>query len=539
MTAGRVVVDPSEPAPDSTKESGPSFLRALGTVTGMTLLSRIFGLIRDVLMASAFGLTFYADAFYVAWTLPNLFRRLCGEGALSSAFLPVFVDTKKKEGRKAALLLARGTATRLAIMLALVVVLMELGLSSVWLLPGPWLETDMNRSILQLSQILLPYLWFICIAGLLSGLLHSEGDFARPAAMAVLLNILWILALLVTGGTLVMGIGGLAWSPQARIVTLAAVLVVGGCCQMALQLRGCTVAGFPIRPSLETSAAYDRVKALYFPIAFGMAIEQLNIFTDRVIAWLCVDSSGGVAALYYSMRLVQLPIALIGMALATILFPAFAKLAAAGLDEKLRGHLDKALRITIFTTLPAAVGLTLMAPEIISLLFERGQFGAEESARTAFCLACYAGSVLMISLSATQIRAYHARQDSKTPVRIGVIAVCLNFVLNLVLVQFLEEAGLALATSCAATFSFFALFVKDGGKLGNLIKALLRSALLCGAMGATCLLILWSLPESLRPLLRVVVPVGAAVIVYAALAYLFKVPEWTDALSLKQGFTEA
>jgi putative peptidoglycan lipid II flippase len=526
MNSGRVVLDPS--TTDSLpKKPSRSFLRALGTVTGLTMVSRVLGLLRDMLMASAFGLTLYADAFYVAWTLPNLFRRLCGEGALSSAFLPVFVDVKAKQGPEQALKLARATASRLAIILAIVVLVLELFLSSVWFLPGSWLEIETNRSILRLAQILMPYLWFICIAGLLSGLLHSEGDFARPAGMAVLLNVVWIAALLATGY--------LGWSPRGRILSLALALLIGGAMQMALQVRGSGVAGFPIRPTLEKTAGYLRVKELYIPIAFGMAIEQLNIFADRCIAWLCVDSGGGVAALYYSMRLIQLPIALIGTALATVLFPMFAKLAAGGQADRLREHLDIALRITVFATLPAAVGLCLLAPEMIRLLFERGQFGAEESARTAFCLSCYAASVLMISLSATQIRAYHARQDSKTPVKIGVVAVILNLVLNLVLVQVFEEAGLALATSLAATFSFFMLFWKDGGRLASLFAALLRASLLSAAMALVCLLLLWSLPVDSGPLWRVLIPVLASVFVYVGLAALFRVPELRKALQLRQG----
>ncbi|MDF1660741.1 MAG: murein biosynthesis integral membrane protein MurJ [Planctomycetota bacterium] len=515
------------------KKRSRSFLRSLGTVTGITLISRCLGLVRDILMASIFGLTLYADAFYVAWTLPNLFRRLCGEGALSSAFLPVFVDVKKNKGVDKAQSLTNGTVTRLALILALLVLVMELVLSSVWFFDG-LLNSEMAHSILLLSQILLPYLWFICIAGLLSGLLHSEGDFARPAGMAVLLNLVWIAALLVTGESFLFG-EGFHWGPEERVLALAGALVLGGAMQLALQVWGCSSVGFPIRPSLQLGEDYKRVKALYIPIAFGMAIEQLNIFADRGIAWLCVESAGGVAALYYSMRLIQLPIALIGTALATVLFPAFAKLAASGQGDLLRDHLKKALRITVFITLPAAVGLCIMSEEIISLLFERGRFGAEESARTAFCLVCYGVSVVMISLSATQIRAYHARQDSQTPVRVGVIAVILNFVLNLILVQVMEEAGLALATSLAASFSFFTLLWKDKGDFAGFSMAMLRCSALSAVMAVACLATLSALPNSSGPLIRVVVPVAVSVLVYGGLAYILKVPEWKQALLLKQG----
>lgn len=532
MKTGGIIVAGNDSDAAAPKKRTRSFLRALGTVTGITLISRCLGLIRDILMASIFGLTLYADAFYVAWTLPNLFRRLCGEGALSSAFLPVFVDVKKKKGVEQAQTLTNGTVTRLALILALMVLVMELCLSSVWFFEG-WIDTDVSRSILLLSQILLPYLWFICIAGLLSGLLHSEGDFARPAGMAVLLNIVWIAALLVTGEAFFFG-EGFQWGPEERVLALAGALVLGGAMQLALQVWGCSSAGFPIRPSLILGDDYKRVKALYIPIAFGMAIEQLNIFADRGIAWLCVESAGGVAALYYSMRLIQLPIALIGTALATVLFPAFAKLAASGQEDRLRDHLKRALGITVFVTLPAAVGLCIMSEEIISLLFERGRFGAEESARTAFCLVCYGVSVVMISLSATQIRAFHARQDSRTPVRVGVIAVLLNFVLNLILVQFLEEAGLALATSLAASFSFLTLLWKDQGDFMGFTVAFIRCSALSAVMALACLSTLYILPDNLGPFIRVAIPVAVSVLCYGGLAYILKVPEWKQALLLRQ-----
>lgn len=516
----------------------PSMLRALGTVSGVTLISRVLGLFRDVLMASAFGLSTLADAFYVAWTLPNLFRRLCGEGALSSAFVPVYIELKEKEGSEAAQALANVTVTRLAVVLGLFLLVGE---TALWLIPmglgslsleSTQLET--LGSIIQLSRILLPYLWFICLAGLLQGLLHSEGEFFRPAFMAVVLNIVWIAALLLTTSWFASSTLGYTPAPTTRIQILAAALVFGGLLQFSLQLDGAKKVGAALSLQMSSTKGLDKMKALFLPLAFGMAIEQLNVLSDRFMAWFFVANEGGVTALYYSMRLIQLPISLIGTTMATVLFPAFARILASEGREVLNSRLAQALRITLYATLPAAIGLCLLAPDLIELLFERGQFGASARSRTALCLLCYATSVVMISLSAMQIRAFHAQQDGRTPVKVGALAVVLNLVLNLILVRWMAEAGLALATSLSATFSFCALYVVFGAPhLKSLLAALGRTVVLCLGMALVCMATRWLLSEQ-HVAFRVIAPILTSVIFYGALSWSLSWPEFREALALKQ-----
>lgn len=522
--------EPQAPDPEAAPSRKPrSLLRSMGTVSSITMLSRVLGLVRDGLMTAAFGLSAEADAFLIAWTLPNLFRRLCGEGALSSAFLPVFVELKEKGGVEAALALARATVTRLALGLAALLLVFEVGLYAGGEgLVGLFEDGDYIREALRLSALLLPYLWFICIAGLVSGLLQSEGDFGRPAALAVVLNIVWIGALVATGF--------LELTPSLRIAILSVALVLGGALQMGLQLQGAARLGFSIRPRLESAAGLGKVAALFLPLAFGMAVEQLNVLSDRLIAGTLLGGEGGVAALYYSMRLVQLPVALIGIALATVLFPRFARLAARGDRAGLNAALDQSLRITLFATVPAAAGLAVLAPDIIALLFERGAFAAEDSARTAACLLAYAPSVVLISLSASQVRAYYAIQDSRTPVRVGVAAVGLNLALNLALVGPLGEVGLALATSAASLLSFAALaWLFGGARLTSQAAAGLRALALSAVMAGACLGARWLIPADRGSPLAVSAAVAVGVAVYAGLALVTRSPELRAFLSLRRG----
>lgn len=525
--------DAVEPGEVTKARPRRSVLGSIGTVAGITMLSRVLGLIRDVLMAAAFGLTIYADVFYVAWTLPNLFRRICGEGALSNAFLPVFVRLEETRGADTALALARATLTRLALALAAVVVVAELILLAV---PGAalsWLgeagvDGERLAWICRLAGILLPYLWFICLAGLLSGLLHSKDEFTRPAAIAVVLNLVWIAALVITGA--------LSLGAESRITWLAAALVFGGLLQLLIQTDGAGRLGFPIRPRLAGTEGLDRVWVLFLPMVFGMAIEQLNIVADRFIAWLFVPGQGGVSALYYSMRLVQLPIALLSTAFTTVLFPTLARLSARGESEALARAADRALRITLFATLPAAVGLAVVAPELIALLFQRGAFGAGETARTALCLQLYAPSVVLIALTATRIRAFHAREDTRTPVRVGLLAVGVNLALNLILVQVMGEAGLALATSVAAGVSFLALNHLDGtARTRDLLPALLSAGGLAGIMAAGCLALRAALPVDWPVALRVVPVIAVGVALYAGLARLLRLREGAELIALRRG----
>lgn len=509
-----------------TDESAPrkpelSLLRILGTVSGITLLSRILGLLRDIMMAAAFGLSPIADAFYVAWTMPNLFRRICGEGALASALLPVYGAVKEKSGKMAAARLAAATSTRLASTLIVLIVLAEVILT----FARPWIAPQIQEAVV-LTQLLLPYLVFICLAGLLFGVLNSEGDFARPAWSAVQLNVIWIAALLLTR----------SWVPdpvlKARIIALT--LVLGGVAQWWLQVQGCRLKGVSLSPEWSDVEGLSRVRASYLTIAFGMAIEQLNILADRGVAWLCVDGAGGVSALYYSMRLIQLPVALIGVALSTALFPTFVKLAVQGKTKDFGERLAQALSLTIFAILPAAVGLAVLAPEFITLLFERGEFSAAESQRTAWCLICYAPSVLFIALNMTLVRSYHAREQTTLPARTGAIAVAVNLILNFALVFSLQEAGLAIATSISSLVSTLLLLPHAGLPSPKvLIVPALRAIAMVLVMAFVVRLTASSLPLEAGKTLRVVLPVLAGIATYAGLALALKVPEARLALRIR------
>lgn len=461
-------------------------------VSGATLISRILGYIRDMLIAHGFGAGLAADAFFVAFRIPNMARELLGEGALSAAFIPVFTETLTEQGRPSAFRLAASAFWTMALIL---VVVCTIGIWSApglvrLLAPGFWEDPEKLALTIALTRTMFPYLFFIGLTALMMGVLNSLGHFAAPAFSPALLNIAIIASLLFLGPYL-----------EEPIYALAYGVLGGGCLQLLSQFpptvrRGVTFT----QPGKWRDPALARIGRLMVPGVGGLAITQLNVFITTLLASLLVE--GSVSHLYYAFRLVHLPIGVIGVAAATVAFPAMAAAASRHSPEELRNTLVFALRFTLFLTVPALVGLVIFRNTIIHLLFERGEFTQAMTTATAQVLLGYCLGLCFFVANRVLIPAFYAFQDTVTPVKTGAIAVAANILFSLLLMQPLGAAGLAVATSLASlvNFSLLMVFLRKhlGPFRGELLGRPLQKTGLAGLCMAGTLFALQGLLPSLE-----------------------------------------
>jgi len=492
---------------------------AASVVSGGTLVSRVLGYIRDMLIARAFGGGATADAFFVAFRIPNMARELLGEGALSAAFIPVFTETLAKRGRPAAVQMAARAFWAVALIL---VVVCMLGIWAAPILvrliaPGFGDEPEKLQLTITLTRMMVPYLFFIGLTALMMGTLNSLGHFAAPALSPALLNIAMILSLL--------------WiAPQLDepITALAYGVLAGGVLQLLSQLPPATSRGVTLtRPGGWKDPALARIGRLMAPGVAGLAITQLNVFITTLLASFLVE--GSVSHLYYAFRLVHLPIGLIGVALATAVFPAMAA-AVQRSPNDLKATLLFALRLSLFLTMPALLGLVIFRHSFILLLFERGAFTRLTTLATAQALLGYCLGLGFFVANRVLVPAFHAFQDTVTPVKAGAIAVASNIAFSLVLMGPLQAAGLALATSLASAVNFSLLTRLLRRHLGPLPWQSLATPLKKTALAGLCMAGTLLLFEAVLPpiegqavslgLVRVAAELGAGTAVFWGAAAL-------------------
>ena len=419
-------------------------LKSAALISACTTVSRALGLVRNILMASLFGTSLVASAFVVAFRIPNLFRRLFGEGALSAAFVPVFTEVLEKEGRAAAWRLGTAVLTLMAVILSVIVILVVGGVSVVTETVSLGQKAD---AVLPLLGIMFPYMLCICLVALCMAMLNSFRHFFLPAATPILLNVVWIFVLIVICPQL-------GESPEERIVGVAWGIVVAGVIQLAVQVPLLRRYGMPWHLTWNwREAKVRRVLTLLVPAALGMGVIQFNVLLDSLLAlW-----AGGwaPAALSYAELLIYLPLGVVATALGTVLLPTFSKQATREEPEALLSTLGLSLRAIAFVMIPATVGLMVLAEPIVQLLFERGEFDALSTTRTARAVLFYAPGLIVFSLYKMLVPVLYALQDTKTPVRLAVRVVFLNLGLNILFVTTwpveFKHAGLALATVIAST----------------------------------------------------------------------------------------
>ena len=443
-------------------DSGRRQLLAGARITSLgTLASRVLGMLRDVATASLLGTGTVMDAFVIAFRIPNMFRRLFGEGAFAAGYLPV-ITTRLLEDRRQAWQFFTVTLYLLAAFLATLVLLVEIicGLLYWWYLDDPAVTT-----LVGLSAVLVPYLFFICIAAQLAATLHALGQFTWPAFVPVLLNILWLAGVAIAYASVPM-------NQLAQAYILAVSVLLSGPLQVAPLLFVVRTLGGRLDFNWANSKPYvSRILKTSGPMMVGLAITQINTLLDSLIAWsLAYDPGvtpsrsvawlggvvdypmqvGAASAIYFGERLYQFPLGILGMAIATAIFPLLSRHAAAGQLQRMGDDLGYGIRLALFLGLPSSVGLMLMAEPIARVLFEHGEFGPESTERTARMIACYGAGVWAYCASAVLIRGYYALSDFKRPVIVGVWMVAANLILNLLLIWPLGEAGLAVSTSISA-----------------------------------------------------------------------------------------
>jgi len=422
------------------KHAGGSIARPAGTVALFTLLSRIFGLLRDVVVAFSFGAGVAADAFFVAFRIPNLLRRLVAEGALTASFLPVYVEHLERRGPEDAQRVVNVTFT---ILTGVLTALTLAGvLASPWVIrvfaPGFVPFPEKFQLAVLLNRFLFPYVFFVSLVALCMGILNARGHFAAPAASPVLLNLFMI------AGALVLS----RWiSPP--ILGLAAGVLLGGAAQVLLQVPPLRARGVRLRLCLDLrDPAAGRIGRRFVPAAFGAAVVQLNVFVSNLLASFL--PLGSISYLWYAGRLLEFPLGVFGVALATAAFPRMSRESSRRRMDALGGVLDRTLDMVAFICLPATVGLILLRTPIVSLLFERGAFDAGATQRTAEALFYYCLGLWPIAAARILVTAFHAVQDTTTPLKVAIVSFAVNVVFCLLLMGPMLHAGLALAGSVAA-----------------------------------------------------------------------------------------
>lgn len=455
------------PAPSTAARPDHGFVSHAMLVSGLTMASRVTGLARGSVMAAALGASPISNAFYLAFLVPNLFRRLFGEGALSTAFIPVYSRLVRKDTMEANRL-ATAVVVLTATVLSLGVVGGEVGLAAV--LACDALSPD-TALVVRLCMIMLPYMPLICLVALLGAICQVHGRHGVPAAVPIVLNVAWIAGALG-------GIATVAGGPHNTfnvIFSVAIAVLVAGVLQLLWQVLATLRVAHPVAPQAGTGDGVREVLRVMMPILLGVAVFQINVLLDGLLAFFLaprqgVDPAlhwfgytlprpvevGAVAALQWAQRLYQFPLGVFGIAIATAIYPA---LAAAGRPETATsdgGHDDLAailrrgLRLTVFIALPAGVGLLVLRVPVVRLIYQRGAFTPEDVQLVAGILAGYASAVWAYALILVITRAFYAAGNRTDPVRISVWMVLLNVTLNLVLVWWLHAAGLAWSTALCA-----------------------------------------------------------------------------------------
>ncbi len=377
-----------------------------------TFASRVLGLIRDVIIARLFGATAVADAFYVAYRIPNILRELFAEGSMSSAFIPVFTEYRTTRTKQDAWELASAMFTTLLTVVISITILGIIAAPAIAWLIAPGFHDDPEKLAMTtlLTRIMFPYLLFISLAALAMGILNSMRAFAAPALAPVFFN------LFIIGCALFL-------APQLDdpIIGVAIGVVAGGAAQFAMQLPGLALRkmlfGFRFEPG---HPGVRRIGALMLPTLAGLSVAQVNILISTILA---SNFDGGPTYLFYAMRLIQFPLGIFGIALATAILPTLSTQAAEGALDALRDTLGFGIRMILFIIVPAMVGLMLLRVPIIQLVFQHGAFTSQDTAATAMALLCYAVGLWAFGGVRIIVAAYYSLQDTKTPAIAAVIAV--------------------------------------------------------------------------------------------------------------------
>ena len=452
--------------------------QAAGVVGFFTFLSRILGLVRDIIVARFFGTTMAADAFFVAFSIPNLLRRLFAEGSLTIAFIPVFTEYLNHKTKEEAYELAQVILTILSLILVVVVLLGVL--FSPWivrLLAWGWGGTGEKYELtVLLTRITFPYIFLISLVAFFMGILNSLRHFAAPAAAPIFLNL----------GI----IGSTVWiSPHLSqpIVGVAFGVIIGGVIQVGLQIPWIFKKGLSLIPNwMPDHPAVKRIGLLMLPAIFGSAVYQFNQVISKLLASFLAE--GSVSYLYYADRIVQFPLGVFAIAISTATLPSLSKQVSGNNLREFTETLNHSLGLVFFIIIPSITGLIILGRLILQTFFEQGDFNALSTAMTFRALIYYSIGLWAFSGIRVMVAAFYALQDTKTPVKVALVALMANLVLSLVLMGPLSHGGLALALSLASSLQFALLvfFLKrriDAWVLRSIFASLGKSVIASAVMG--------------------------------------------------------
>ncbi|HEU4686603.1 MAG TPA: murein biosynthesis integral membrane protein MurJ [Nitrospira sp.] len=508
------------------QDDNHSVVKAAGLIGVATFSSRILGFIRDMVLARLFGATPAADAFFVAYRVPNLLRELFAEGSMSSAFIPVFTEYHTLKSKRDAWELASAVfTTLLTIVTGITVAGILLAPAIVWLLaPGFHDDPGKLATTTLLTRIMFPYLLFISLAALAMGILNSLRAFAAPAFSPVFFNVFII---------------GCAWflSPALSepILGVAIGVVAGGAAQFAMQLPGLKLRGMLFGWRCDGAhPGLRRIGRLMVPSLLGLSVTQVNITVSTILASFF---SGGPTYLFYGMRLIQFPLGIFGVALATAILPTLSAQAARGAHDELRTTVGFGLRMILFIILPAMLGLILLREPLVHLFFEHGSFTHADTVATATAVLCYAVGLWAFAGVRIIVAAFYSLQDTKTPALTAAAAVVGNIAFSWLLMVPLGVSGLALATALAAMVNGGILVAVLNRRLGGVDwrsvgRSTVRVLAACLPLVAACLWVagaeVWNRPGAwAAKSVMLFVAIGLSVSGYAAIHALFGSEELT------------
>jgi len=499
--------------------SKKALVRSGAVISLATGLSRILGFVRDITIACFFGTSPAAQAFVVAFRIPNSLRDLVGEGAINAALVPVLSEYRTLKGESE---FVRASKVLFNISLLVLAILTFLGIvfsPFIVRLIAPGFASDQEKFALTvtLNRIIFPYLILIGLTAYAMGVLNTVKHFAAPAFGPCLMNIAFI---------------AVPWllSPRIGVYGLVVGVLAGGVLQLAVNIPVMRKHGLTIdlKEGLRHPAV-KRIGILLIPRALGSAIYQVNIFVSTIIASLgSVVGEGGVAALYYANRLIQFPLAIFGLALAQAALPKMSQEYVMKETGRFKETLSFSLRTVFLIMIPSSAGLAILGKDIIRILFERGEFTAYSSAITTDALFYYAFGLFAYSGTKLLVTSFYSMHDTTTPVKTALLAVIINIILNFVLMRPLKLGGLALATSISASVNFFVLYVLLARRIGDFgTRAIVQSAakvLAATAIMALCLTVAMKHLGQLG-IMTLIMAIVLATIVFFGAGFLFAVQE--------------
>jgi putative peptidoglycan lipid II flippase len=501
--------------------------KAAGIVGMATMLSRIFGFIRDMIVAAFFGAGLHTDAFFVAFRIPNLLRRLLGEGSLTVAFVPVFTEHSNIRSKGAALELADVTFTILSITLVIISIFGIIFSPFIVAVMAPGfihVPTQFELAVF-LNRLMFPYILFVSLVALCMGILNSLRHFAAPALSPVILNLSMIGAAFLLRDFF-----------EQPIVALAVGVMIGGVLQLAMQWPFLVKMGVNLRFNFNFNhPGIKQMGLLLIPTLIGSGVYQINIFIGTILASLL--PKGSVSFLYYADRIVELPLGVFAIALGTATLPSFSSQVAKGDFEDFKRTISFSMRLILFITIPASVALIALREPILSVLFQRGAFSAQSTILTAQALLYYTMGLWAFSIIRVIDSAFFSLQDRKSPLKAAFVSLIVNIVCSIIMMFPLKHGGLALATSIASAVNVIMLIFILRKKIGSFLvkdfyisflKTTMAALVMLGAIALTFVFLPWHITAPFKErLFCLTASISAGIMVFFLTAHFIRCPEMT------------